>query len=61
MVFPATWLVWATVALILVLFWGAYFIARATGQFDDLEAVKYKVLEDNPSTDSGGHQDDERQ
>jgi nitrogen fixation-related uncharacterized protein len=47
MVLPATWLVWATVALILVLFWGGYVIARAAGQFDDLEQVKYKVLEDN--------------
>ncbi len=46
MVLPATWLVWATVALILILFGGAYFIARACGQFDDLEQVKYKVLED---------------
>jgi nitrogen fixation-related uncharacterized protein len=51
MVLPATWLVWATVALILVLFWGGYFIARATGQFDDLEQVKYKVLEDHQSDD----------
>lgn len=47
MVPPGSWLVWATVALILVLFWGAYFIARAAGQFDDVEAVKYSVLEDN--------------
>lgn len=53
MVLPATWLVWATLALILVLFWGAYFVARASGQFDDLEEVKYKVLE--------GEQDDEWQ
>ncbi len=51
MVAPATWLVLATLALILVLFWGAYFIARATGQFDDLKAVKYKVLEDNPDNE----------
>ena len=48
MILPATYLVWATVALIVVLFWGGYFIARATGQLDDLESVKYKVLEDNP-------------
>lgn len=52
MVWPATWLIWATVALILILFWGAYFIARSSGQFDDLETVKYKVLE--------GEQDSER-
>ncbi len=48
MVLPATWLVWATIALILVLFWGAYFIARAAGHFDDYESVKYKVLEGKP-------------
>ncbi|NIQ39727.1 MAG: cbb3-type cytochrome oxidase assembly protein CcoS [Proteobacteria bacterium] len=47
MIFPATWLVWITVALILALFWGAYFIARASGHFDDLEQVKYKVLEES--------------
>ena len=51
MVLPATYLVWATVALIVVLFWGGYFIARATGQFDDLESVKYKVLEDAQDND----------
>ncbi|MCZ7572553.1 MAG: hypothetical protein M5U01_28700 [Ardenticatenaceae bacterium] len=44
---PATWLVLATVVLILVLFWGGYCIARASGQFDNLEEVKYKVLEEN--------------
>lgn len=49
MVWPATWLVWATVALILVLFWGGYFIARASGHFEDLEDVKYKMLEENPT------------
>ncbi len=53
MVLPGTWLVLATLALILILFWGAYFIARASGQFDDLEAVKYKVLED----DQGGERE----
>ncbi|NIO03544.1 MAG: cbb3-type cytochrome oxidase assembly protein CcoS [Proteobacteria bacterium] len=46
MVLPATWLVWAAVGLVLVLFWGGYFIARATGQFDDLEQMKDKVRED---------------
>lgn len=45
-VLPGTWLVLATLALILTLFWSAYFVARASGQFDDLEDVKYKVLVD---------------
>lgn len=53
MVLPATWLVWATVALILVLFWGAYFVARVSGQFEDLEAVKYKVLEGDEDDEEG--------
>lgn len=52
MVSPATWLVWATVALILVLFWGGYLIARAKGHFDNLEEIKYKVLEDNRNDDA---------
>ncbi len=52
MVLPATWLVLATLALILVLFWGAYFVARAAGQFDDLESVKYKVLEEDSGHES---------
>ncbi|MFQ5612964.1 MAG: hypothetical protein ACE5H9_12610 [Anaerolineae bacterium] len=52
MVLPATYLVWGTVALILIIFWGGYFIARARGEFDDLEQVKYKVLEGNQDDDS---------
>ncbi|MBI2890635.1 MAG: cbb3-type cytochrome oxidase assembly protein CcoS [Nitrospirae bacterium] len=47
MVLPGSWLVLATLSLIMILFWGAYFIARAFGQFDDLEEVKYKVLEED--------------
>jgi nitrogen fixation-related uncharacterized protein len=43
----------ATLALILTLFWGAYFIARASGQFDDVEAIKYKVLEDDQGDERG--------
>jgi nitrogen fixation-related uncharacterized protein len=53
MVLPGTWLVLATLALILILFWGAYFIARASGQFDDVEAIKYKVLEDDQGDERG--------
>ncbi|MFQ5576035.1 MAG: hypothetical protein ACE5G8_03500 [Anaerolineae bacterium] len=52
MVFSATWLVWGTVALIMTLFWGGYFIARAAGQFDGLEEVKYTILKETP-----GHED----
>ncbi len=53
MVLPGTWLVLATLALILVLFWGGYLIARASGQFDDVEAIKYKVLEDDQGDERG--------
>lgn len=46
MVLPATLLVWTTLLIILVLFWGTFFIARASGQFDDLEQVKHQVFKD---------------
>jgi cbb3-type cytochrome oxidase maturation protein len=57
MVFPATWLVLATVAIILVLFGLGYYWARSHGQFDDIEMAKYSMLED-PETDDAA--DDER-
>ncbi len=56
MVFPATWLVLATVAIILVLFGLGYYWARSHGQFDDIEMAKYSMLED-PETDDAA--DDE--
>jgi cbb3-type cytochrome oxidase maturation protein len=49
MVFPATWLVLATVAIILVLFGLGYYWARSNGQFDDIETAKYSMLEDDES------------
>ncbi len=49
MVFPATWLVLATVAIILVLFGLGYYWARSNGQLDDIEAAKYTMLEDDES------------
>ncbi len=56
MVFPATWLVLATVAIILVLFGLGYYWARSHGQFDNIEMAKYSMLED-PETDDAA--DDE--
>ena len=56
MVFPATWLVLATVAIILVLFGLGYYWARSHGQFDDIEMAKYSMLKD-PENDEA---DDER-
>ncbi len=45
MLYPATWLVLATVAVILFLFGLGYVWARAQGQFEDVEAAKYRMLE----------------
>ena len=49
MIFPATWLVLSTVAIILVLFGLGYYWARSNGQFDDIEMAKYSMLEDDES------------
>ncbi len=51
MVLPATWLVLATVAIILVLFGLGYYWARSHGQFDDIEAAKYSMLENDEAND----------
>jgi nitrogen fixation-related uncharacterized protein len=45
MVYPATWLVLATLAIILLIFWLGYFWARTHDQFDDVEQAKYAMLE----------------
>ena len=57
MVFPATWLVLATVAIILVLFGLGYYWARSHGQFDDIERAKFAMLDNDP--DPGDPGDDE--
>ena len=44
MVYPATWLVLATVAIILILFALGYYWARQQGQLDDVEEAKYTML-----------------
>jgi len=44
-VYPATLLVLSTLAIILTLFWLGYYWARTHGQFDDVEAAKYRMLE----------------
>ena len=51
MLYPATWLVLATVALILILFGLGYGWARAQNQFQDVEAAKYRMLEDESEGD----------
>jgi cbb3-type cytochrome oxidase maturation protein len=45
MVYPATLLVLAVLAIILLLFLVGYHWARTHGQFDDVEAAKYAMLE----------------
>ncbi len=45
MVYPATLLVLSVLAFILILFWLGYYWARTHGQFDDVEAAKHVMLE----------------
>lgn len=45
MVYVGTWLVLATLAIILVLFGLGWYWAWTHGQFDDVEAPKYAMLE----------------
>jgi nitrogen fixation-related uncharacterized protein len=47
MIYPGTWLVLATLAFILVLFGLGVYWARTQGQFDDIEAAKYSMLEND--------------
>lgn len=54
MVYVGTWLVLATVAIILLLCLLGYYWARRNGQFDDVEAVKYTLLEADPGEQSDG-------
>lgn len=45
MIYSGTWLVLATLAITLVLFGLGVYWARTHGQFDDIEAAKYAMLE----------------
>jgi len=45
MIYPGTWLVLATLAIILLVFGMGYYWARTHEQFDDIEAAKYAMLE----------------
>jgi nitrogen fixation-related uncharacterized protein len=54
MIYPGTWLVVATLAVILILFGMGVYWARIQGQFDDFEAAKYAMLENERN-----HNDDE--
>lgn len=44
MLYPATWLVLATVAIMLVLYGLGYYWARQQGQLDDVEEAKHRML-----------------
>ncbi len=50
-IFPGTWLVLATLAIILLLFGLGYYWARTHGQFDDVESAKYRMLENERTYD----------
>ncbi len=45
MIYTGTWLVLATLAIILLLFLLGHYWVRTHGQFDDVEAAKYRMLE----------------
>ena len=47
MVYAGTWLVLATLAVILLLFLLGVYWAYTDGQFDDVEAAKYTMLEND--------------
>jgi cbb3-type cytochrome oxidase maturation protein len=55
MLYPATWLVLATVAIILVMFGMGYFWARTSGQLEDVEAAKHTMLEDDREEPNDGN------
>ncbi|HLF29004.1 MAG TPA: cbb3-type cytochrome oxidase assembly protein [Anaerolineae bacterium] len=54
MIYTGTWLVLATLAIILLLFGLGVYWAWKHGQFDDVEAAKYAMLENDRR-----HRDDE--
>jgi cbb3-type cytochrome oxidase maturation protein len=56
-VYSATWLVLSLVAIILVLFGIGYYWARRQGQFDDVEAAKFRMLE-NDRDEEKEHRDE---
>jgi nitrogen fixation-related uncharacterized protein len=45
MLYPATWLILAVVTIIVLVFWLGWYWAKTHGQFDDVEAAKYAMLE----------------
>jgi cbb3-type cytochrome oxidase maturation protein len=49
MIYTGTWLVLATLAIILILFGLGWYWALTHGQFDDVEAAKHAMLENERS------------
>lgn len=47
MVYSGTWLVLATLAFIILLYWLGYYWAWSHGQFDDIETAKYAMLKND--------------
>ena len=55
MVYTGTWLVLATVAIILLLFFAGYYWGKTHGQFDNPESAKYTVFDDDAAEADHGH------
>ena len=47
MIYLGTWLVLATLTIIILMFCLGYYWARTQGQFDDVEAAKYAMLKND--------------
>ena len=47
MIYSGTWLVLATLAIIILMFWLGCYWAWTHGQFDDVEAAKYAMLKND--------------
>ncbi|MDW8325494.1 MAG: cbb3-type cytochrome oxidase assembly protein [Anaerolineales bacterium] len=47
MVYAGTWLILATTAIIIVIFLTGVYWAWRNGQFEDFEAIKYRIFDDD--------------
>ena len=54
MIYPGTWLVLATLAFIILLYCLGVYWARTQGQFDDFEAAKYAMMENDRDDQDAG-------
>jgi nitrogen fixation-related uncharacterized protein len=54
MIYPGTWLVLGTLAFIILLYCLGVYWARTQGQFDDFEAAKYAMMENDRDDQDDG-------